>query len=187
MSPRSRRPFACALVTVAAVVTLAAAPDALHAASKAVERPRLLSRLELTATERAKAGAARRLASAECQKLLADYSDSHGTRLSENLAPWGLSASEYVRQLPFFDGAGVPSCRRESVRLATVPGTVQVFVCPGGPGRLNSLFSTIEAENPSLAEVMVIHEMLHTLGLGENPPTPQAITAQVRLRCGEAR
>jgi hypothetical protein len=30
---------------------------------------------------------------------------------------------------------------------------------------------------------MVIHEMLHTLGLGENPPSTFEITARVRDRC----
>ena len=31
----------------------------------------------------------------------------------------------------------------------------------------------------------MIHEFLHTLGLGENPPTSQAITEQVEFRCGD--
>jgi hypothetical protein len=30
----------------------------------------------------------------------------------------------------------------------------------------------------------MIHEFLHTPGLGENPPTSQAITEQVKFRCG---
>ena len=30
---------------------------------------------------------------------------------------------------------------------------------------------------------MVIHEMLHTLGLGENPPAPSEITRRVNDRC----
>ena len=34
------------------------------------------------------------------------------------------------------------------------------------------------------AEVVVIHEALHTLGLGENPPSSRDITARVRERCG---
>jgi hypothetical protein len=33
------------------------------------------------------------------------------------------------------------------------------------------------------AEFIVIHELLHTLGLGENPPTPQDITRRVKARC----
>ena len=33
-------------------------------------------------------------------------------------------------------------------------------------------------------EILVIHELLHSLGLGENPPTSAQITDRVRLRCG---
>ena len=33
------------------------------------------------------------------------------------------------------------------------------------------------------AEIVLIHEMLHTLGLGENPPSSQAITNHVLRRC----
>ena len=33
--------------------------------------------------------------------------------------------------------------------------------------------------------VIVIHEALHTLGLPENPPTSEEITARVRERCSE--
>jgi hypothetical protein len=33
-------------------------------------------------------------------------------------------------------------------------------------------------------EAVLIHEMLHSLGLGENPPESVAITAQVLKRCG---
>ena len=36
---------------------------------------------------------------------------------------------------------------------------------------------------PRLAEALVIHEMLHTLGLGENPPTSTEITKRVEGRC----
>jgi hypothetical protein len=33
-------------------------------------------------------------------------------------------------------------------------------------------------------EILLIHEFLHTLGLGENPPTSDAITQRVAVRCG---
>ncbi len=31
---------------------------------------------------------------------------------------------------------------------------------------------------------MIIHESLHSLGLGENPPRSQDITSRVTERCG---
>jgi hypothetical protein len=94
-----------------------------------------------------------------------------------------MNAAEYARQLPFLDGGSVPLCGRKSVRLVTIPGALQVFVCPGGTGQLNSHFALVEAQSPSLAESMVIHEVLHTLGLGENPPSTFEITERVRDRC----
>jgi hypothetical protein len=34
------------------------------------------------------------------------------------------------------------------------------------------------------AAVLLIHELLHAIGLGENPPASEAITARVVARCG---
>jgi hypothetical protein len=33
-------------------------------------------------------------------------------------------------------------------------------------------------------EAMVIHEMLHSLGLGEDPPSGREINLRVLMRCG---
>jgi hypothetical protein len=35
------------------------------------------------------------------------------------------------------------------------------------------------------ADVLLIHEMLHSLGLGENPPSSREITEHVVARCGK--
>jgi hypothetical protein len=59
----------------------------------------------------------------------------------------------------------------------------RVFACPASVGRLNIRLSRNEFESGFLAEAMVIHEMLHTLGLGENPPSTFEITERVRQRC----
>jgi hypothetical protein len=48
----------------------------------------------------------------------------------------------------------------------------------------SSRLAQLHLRNPVLAESIVIHEMLHTLGLGENPPSSQEITQQVKRRCG---
>ena len=39
------------------------------------------------------------------------------------------------------------------------------------------------ATNPTYVEALVIHEMMHTLGLGENPPSSLEINARVLKRC----
>jgi hypothetical protein len=47
--------------------------------------------------------------------------------------------------------------------------------------RLTALFA-----RRALAEALLIHEILHTLGLGENPPTSADITKRVAARCSTA-
>ncbi|HXY41036.1 MAG TPA: hypothetical protein VEQ10_15295 [Vicinamibacteria bacterium] len=138
---------------------------------------------DAAAVERARSGAVRKLYDPECLKVLTDFRDREGRTLAENLSTWGMSAADYLRLLPFRHGAAAPLCRRETVALATTPGVPPVFVCPAAGGESRSRFAGVEAENASLAEAMVIHEMLHTLGLGENPPTQSEITASVRARC----
>jgi hypothetical protein len=44
-------------------------------------------------------------------------------------------------------------------------------------------FELTQRRNPLLASRMVIHEMLHTLGLGENPPSTHEITSRIARRC----
>jgi len=41
----------------------------------------------------------------------------------------------------------------------------------------------VDGKNPSLTEAFLIHEELHSLGLGENPPSPKAITGRVLAKC----
>jgi hypothetical protein len=116
-------------------------------------------------------------------KVLGDFQDRNGQPLESKLQSFGLSASRYLLEIVFLDGSWLPACRAVSVAMSVTPGVPRVFVCPAGPGRPNSRLSRIELESGPLAEAMVIHEMLHTLGLGENPPTTFEITERVRARC----
>ena len=50
-------------------------------------------------------------------------------------------------------------------------------------GNRRQLFAEKQIRDPWTAENMVIHEMLHTLGLGENPPSSREITRRVNDRC----
>jgi hypothetical protein len=177
MSSRSksagRRVFAAALMTL---VPCAAVP----AASRFAQ----LSKWDGAALERARMGAARRLEGAECQKVLSDFTDPAGRTLLANLEPWQQTPSGYLRQaITFLDGSTLEPCRKSTVPLVTSRGQVAVFVCPAGGANPGSRFARIQMEKPALAEAMVIHEMLHTLGLGENPPTTFEITDRVLARC----
>jgi hypothetical protein len=77
--------------------------------------------------------------------------------------------------LPFLDGAQRPLCMAGQSQLLTTAGTPRVIVC-------KPFLRTVQQER-EMAEVYLIHEMLHTLGLGENPPSSHDITQAVRRRC----
>lgn len=175
MSPRYAFCQAPCVFAAAALVALAAVPRAATASDKrnAVNRP--LNAFDASAIERAKAGAGRRLQGAECLKVLTDFKDREGRPLQESLEKWGVSAAEYLQMIPFLDGSSQKLCRWSKVDLVTTPGTPRVLVC--------GQFATTQVRDPWQAETIVIHEMLHTLGLGENPPTSIEITQRVKGRC----
>ena len=172
-----------AVWSVFAVVTPLALVGVADAGPKRAPLNRPLSSFDAAAVERAKSGAAQRLRGPECVKLLTDFRDSEGRTLDRRLETWVMSAADYVHMIPFVDGFARPICQQSSVALVTTAGRALVCVCPAGAGALNSRFAKLQLENPALAEIMIIHEMLHTLGLGENPPSSFEITEQVMRRC----
>ena len=124
-------------------------------------------------------GAKHRLERPECQRLLTDFQNREGRLLLDRLEATGLTAPEYLfDRVWFVDGAGTPICQRDERTAAfTAPGHQVVHICTARFGK--SFENEIVA-----AEIIVIHEMLHTLGLAENPPSTREITEQVRRRCG---
>jgi hypothetical protein len=124
-------------------------------------------------------GAQARLMRPECQRVVADFQDGEGRPLLERLNATGMTAPEYLeKKVWFVDGDDTPRCRR-SPRVAafTTPGHHVVKIC-------SARFSRAFERQPVAAEMLVIHEMLHTLGLGEKPPSSAVITATVTKRCG---
>lgn len=169
-------------LTLAATVVIGLA-GALEAEPPRVAAIQPLNRHDAAVVERVRARAAEKLRDPVCRKLLTDFQDRQGRTLEENLQPWGVGASEYLLRLPFVDGSGVRICQRDSVKLAATPGVPRILVCPARVGNVFSRLGRVEAQSASLADAMVIHEMLHTLGLGENPPSTFEITDRVRHRC----
>jgi hypothetical protein len=155
---------------LAATVVAAAPPTSAEGARRAS-----LTKRDAAAVERARDGAARRLEDAECRRVFSDFHDAQGRTLEQNLAEWAMDPAEYLRIVPFADGSGEPLCRRGDVMLVSMPNVPRVIVCPR--------FAEVERLRPGAAPIMVIHEMLHTLGLGENPPTSAEITRRVEARC----
>lgn len=118
----------------------------------------------------------------ECRMVLADFRDAEGRLLKDNLESRRMSAPEFLASLVFVDGAHVSLCGRPEVAAGTNPGQSVIAVCV-------PTFARIRQGDPGLAANVLIHEMLHSLGLGERPdqsdaPTSQEITRQVVRRCG---
>jgi len=147
----------------------------LAATSLNAAAPRALTGWDARAVTSARTGALRRLESEECRKVLTDFTDAEGRTLRQNLDEWGASPAEYVGLIPFVDGSSQALCRKTKTALVASPGVRRVFVC--------RTFAEVQLRQPGVAESMVIHEVLHTLGLGENPPTSIEITQRVEARC----
>jgi len=124
---------------------------------------------------RALASADQLLAQPACQEVLTDFRDASGRTLKEVLEEKGVSAQGYLRWIVFSDGYDLPACRKSALAV-TAPQSRVVFVCP-------TAFAEIMRGQPEEEATVLIHEMLHTLGLGENPPRSRDITARVRARC----
>jgi hypothetical protein len=157
-------------VLAVAVILLATAGSA-----RAENRHRPLTAWDARAVDRARTGAVRRLQDVQCQKVLADFRDARGRTIQQNLEESQMSAADYLVLTPFLDGGRERLCRGTRTFLVAVPGVQRVMVC--------AAFADFQIRNPHIAESMVIHEMLHTLGLGENPPSSGEITARVEARC----
>jgi hypothetical protein len=125
------------------------------------------------AVARAVRGASLKLADAGCQGLLDEFKDGAGQPLRATLDGLGLSAPQYLDRIFFYDGP--PRLCGTSGLAITTPGSRAIFVC-------GSRFARMSV-NDGHAEATIIHEMLHSLGLGENPPSSDYITDRVRARC----
>ncbi len=127
--------------------------------------------------DRALARAREKLSSPACLLVLDDFRDASGRSLSSVLSDAGLSAPEFLVRLEFRDGRNEDLCRRGHIDAFTSVGGATVWTCPGGSLRLGG-------ENERAGANALIHEMLHALGLRENPPMSVEITHRVRDRCG---
>jgi hypothetical protein len=133
------------------------------------------------AVQRALLAVRQRLADRECRLVLSDFrSTPLGWPLSEVLDSRGQTAGEHLDSLVFQDGSGKPACAPSTVLAYTHVGGGTIYIC-------TSQFARAVEGNPTLAEMVLIHEILHTLGLAENPPSSQQITAAVTARCGAWR
>jgi hypothetical protein len=155
----------------------AGAPDGAVARPQFTPGPvRIRDSFTATAVRGALQGAARRLQKPHCQLLFAEFTDQGGRSLGENLAALGETGDSYMDTMLFYDAEDAGRCRGAAVLAFTQPGSRVVHVC----GRT---FEKAYRREPWLAEAVLIHESLHSLGLGENPPSSLYITGRVMKRC----
>jgi len=164
---------ACCASIAAAAFTLG---PALARAGDEAPNVRLTHNTQRFAVARALGGALQRLDRPECQALLDEFADAAGAPLRVSLEATGLSAPEYLKRVFFYDGS--PRLCGTSGLAVTTPGSRAVFVC-------GSRFVREMSSNRRHAEATILHEMLHSLGLGENPPSSDHIHTRVLARCGE--
>ncbi|HYU41472.1 MAG TPA: hypothetical protein VEQ84_04935 [Vicinamibacteria bacterium] len=141
-----------------------------------VIRVRLGGRYDAGTVQRSLDRARARLEKPGCRRLFTDFQDASGRSLQEALDRAGESGAEHLGTLLFYDGSGQARCRGPRTLAFTWPGSQIVFVCA-------QQFVEAARHDPFLADAALIHESLHSLGLGENPPRSSEITSRVIARC----
>ena len=117
-----------------------------------------------------------RLGKPQCRQIFSDFSDGEGHPVERKLQDLGVTPEEYLtRWVAFVEGSRQPQCRNRDVAAFTQAGGQVIYVCS----------SRVVANHTPDGDIVIIHEMLHTLGLRENPPTPGEITKRVLQRCTE--
>ena len=123
-------------------------------------------------------GAVRRLERPECQEIFGVFTDGAGHRLSDDLAMSGQRAADALVALYFVAADSLPQCRtNEATATFTQPYGRLVYVC-------TERFVNSFARRTAGGELLLIHELMHTLGLGENPPSSAQISEAVMRYCG---
>jgi hypothetical protein len=135
---------------------------------------RLSAPAAATAIRRALDEASRRLLDPGCQQLLTEFRDKAGHLLSERLAALGVDVRSYLGWIQFHDGGSL--CANGWTLMYTGPGSRVVNVC-------KVAVESAATDGRAYLAAAVIHELLHTLGLEENPPSSSEITTRVKRLC----
>lgn len=139
----------------------------------AARRPRPAFEDKTPEVKAARLGARELLGRPECQAVLTDFESVNGGRLDLVLRSTGRTAQEQLDRMVLESGLGRPGCAGPVLASMQI-GSSAAYIC----------LRPFALLRPAEREAVLIHEMLHSLGLRENPPTSGAITAQVMARCG---
>ena len=167
------------LLLAAAAVTLADPNPSAVLRESLASNVRMADPSRAAAVRKAVLGAFDSLGNGKCQGIFADFRDSSGQTLQEKLDALGETGQSYLKLVLFYEGSDHRAChssRGQDISAATATGSRVVLICGGN-------FSQGRRPKPFGPEAVIIHEMLHSLGLGENPPTSDEITWRVFSRC----
>ena len=127
------------------------------------------------AASKALALAWERLAQPDCDAVLTKFNDRAGRPLADHLAGLSVDLQTYLTMLVFIDGSREAPCVTGTFAF-TAPGTRVIRLCVEALKR-----TWFQDQEHTVANF--IHEVLHTLGLGENPPSSAEITRRVETAC----
>lgn len=120
-----------------------------------------------------------KLDKAPCIGMFSTLKDGAGTTLEANLSTKGYSAKEWLNEgISILNGGYDGACSSGTASAYTTIGGTEVYACAG--------FKNLTTGQGA---VRLIHEVLHTLGLQENPPFTSAmssseINSMVATNCG---
>lgn len=150
-------------------------PSAARSASTVLVVP--LHPWALAALRRVATVAEEKLAKPGCQEVLRDFRDGAGRLLDDVLKEAGWKGEWLLRGIRFTDGTMSAPCADRQTLAWTHPGERTIRLC-------EPQFHEAAYRDARFTANMLIHEGLHGLGLGENPPSSLVITARVAERCG---
>jgi len=113
--------------------------------------------------------------SPDCSQVYGEFQRPDGRTPKDELERMGIGPELFLESLVFTDGSRNPGCRQGGAVMTGTPGSALIFVCPS--------FAAFQIGYPRRSAATVIHESLHALGLGENPPSSNEITRRVERRC----
>jgi hypothetical protein len=181
---QSHVPHAVVVLPAEADYTISAVPAQTMTAPAPVH-PETWPRLRLpdpVATQMARQAldrAWRRLGQPDCRTVLNGFADPSGRPIQQRLAALSVDVQTYLALVVFIDGTRERPCMT-GVLAFTTPGSRVIRIC------VDQLKQDWQ-QSPDHTAANFIHEMLHTLGLGENPPSSAEITTRVLTACFRRR
>ena len=108
--------------------------------------------------------------------MFRQFRDASGRTLQEVLDERGETPEDHLALIRFVRDPDGGRCGEYGVLATTTPGGSVVRVC-------GARFAALARRDFAELAVVVLHEELHSLGLGENPPTSRQISSRVEMSC----